>query len=170
MKRFALLVSSILVAVLVVPSYAARPTPEPGAPVCAIQGINRADGVVNTVVRGTKYNLVSLSGPGKFVAARLVLWGAGVPYQVDQTTVEVVIDGRTVVQDTVADLSSQDFYHFNPFGIDLGAQKGAEGPDAVGRTVRIGFPLPVAFDTSLVLSATAEGTTSKITATVIYGE
>jgi hypothetical protein len=158
MKRFALLVSLILVAVVIVPSYAAKPTPEPG-PVCAIQGINRADGTASSPTVNTTYQLVTLTGPGTFVSAKV--YAPADNYDNNKALqVQLVIDGKAIVNDNwdnLRDVNSMG----TPFGIYGNYY-----------ALIIGFQQPVIFNSSLLLSVTTGQllVPYSITADVIYGQ
>ena len=114
MKRSILLAILLVSAIFVVLAYAAKPTPPP--PVTpAIQGIARQDAEVNNPTVGTPYDLISLTGPGTFIGARVlgIHSSSG-----SQFTLQLEIDGNLIVDEFVSGLQ-QAYTTMNPMGIML---------------------------------------------------
>jgi len=63
-----------------------------------IKGIARQDGVVNTPTVGTPYDLISLTGSGTFIAARVLGIGGAAP---SRFTLKLEIDGNLIVDEFV---------------------------------------------------------------------
>ena len=164
MKRTILLSALLVFGLSIMLAYAAKP--EPQAPtIPAIQGATRAHGAVDNPVIGAENVLVSLTGPGVFVSARLLAWGSPTPDDTEGTTVRLLIDGEVVVQELFFDLREDGLYTVgnNPFGITF-----LNGSRSY--SLLIGFPQPLYFASSLVLSATVTTPADKLVGTVIYGE
>lgn len=137
------------------------------SPCCtSIKGAASEEGLVaydqgtGDVAQAT-YDLVTLSGPGTFVAARLTKQGGATGL----TAVSLSIDGKTVVQRNIVALKNLGMTQNNPFGVVVFTSP--VGIDAV----TIGFSQPIAFEQSLVLSAiVGETGVIQIIGTIIYGE
>ena len=124
----------------------------------AIKGIARAKNVVNSPTCSTKYELVNLSGPGTFISA--VVWMDTINGDdFSKATMELLIDGKTIIQETGFELESS-----------LGGMS-TFGVVASSKSLKIGFPKLVS-ESSVVLSVTTDvcWAIAKITGTVIYGE
>jgi hypothetical protein len=128
-----------------------------------INGIARQDGAATNPTADLEVDLITLSGPGTFVSARFIVSG-GTESDRRNTLLVLEIDGNAIVQDTFTDLNAKGSNKFNFFGIV------ADMPSGIAVTV--GFPLPVSFQSSLVLSATppTASSVSALEAAVIYGE
>ena len=136
----------------------------PSASSAIIERIAREDGQVSSPAIDTKNDLVTLTGPGTFIAARLAIGGSSDTRK--STIGELVIDGRIIFQESFREIELQGLREFNYFGV-----VGNDGGTVGSSTISIGFPQPVKFESSLVLSATAKTTgVTLISATVIYGE
>jgi hypothetical protein len=128
----------------------------------AAQVINapeRTQGLIVSPALGAQ-KLVSLAGPGRFVAAEVVKQGG----DSDLTFVILDIDGRNVVNISIAALENSGLTQNNPFGLVL-------LQSAVGlKTVTIGFANPLAFREELVLSVDVrEAGVVQILGNVIHG-
>lgn len=125
-----------------------------------IKGARQSEGLITSPASGTVHNLVSITGSGSFVAARMTKQGG----TTDITTVELIIDGQTVVGRTFAALNNWGLTQNNPFGVVL---LHGGGVDAV----TIGFQQPVKFESSLVLRTNVgESGIVQMIGTVIYGQ
>ena len=105
-------------------------------------------------VASSQHDLVTLTGPGCFISALLNVRG-GVADR--ETSVALLIDGKTVVGTTFAEARL--------LGLELGASSG-HAPNfygvkmlnpLLGVTVTVGFPVPILFNDSLVLRAQLAG-------------
>jgi len=103
--------------------------------------------------------LVSLEGPGVFVAAEVSKQGGASGL----TFVVLDIDGRNVVNLSYAAARNLGLTQQNPFGISLLGSAGLE-------TFTIGWPTPLRFERSLKLSVTVnEAAVVQILGNVIHG-
>lgn len=108
------------------------------------------------------HTLVSLKGPGKFVAAEVIKQGGNGS---DMTFVALEIDGQTVVNASIAALGNWGLTQSNPYGTVL------LKPSANMRTVTIGYPVPLAYKTSLKLWVkVSEPGVAQIIGRVIHGQ
>ncbi|HKJ00733.1 MAG TPA: hypothetical protein VKB51_19860 [bacterium] len=124
----------------------------------AIKQPTHAEGLVAPPVPGENV-LVSLTGPGKFLSARLSKQGG----DSGLTEVKLTIDGHTVVARNIVALQNLGLTANNPYGIVV---SGGSGID----TVTIGFQEPLAFESSLTLSANVQELgVVQITGVVVYG-
>ena len=160
MKRSILLAILLVSAIFVVLAYAAKPTPPP--PVTpAIQGIARQDAEVNNPTVGTPYDLISLTGPGTFIGARVlgIHSSSG-----SQFTLQLEIDGNLIVDEFVSGLQ-QAYTTMNPMGIMryCATSGGMQG-------FCIGFIQPVAYGSNLTLSVTTAAPIDKVSGTVLYAD
>lgn len=135
---------------------------------CAnIKGAAQMNGIVvgeGSYVASGEHELVYLTGPGTFVAARIVRQEDDPA--VGLTEVALIIDGRPVVQRNIEALKNWGMTQNNPFGVMLMSDP-LEGID----TVTIGFSQPIYFEESLVLKANvADDDVVQILGTVIYGQ
>ena len=119
-----------------------------------------AEGLVSPPAMGDNV-LVSISGSGKFLSARLSKQGGASGL----TEVVLRIDGEEVVRRNIVALKNLGLTADNPYGIVV--LTSAAGID----TVTIGFQEPLNFQSSLTLSANVGETgVVQITAAVVYGE
>ena len=119
----------------------------------------RTTGGVNGPVPTGDHELVSLEGPGLFLAAEVIKQG-GIS---DITFVILDIDGRNVVNLSYAAAANWGLTQQNPYGLVL-LKAGAE------KNFTIGFPYPLCFQKSLHLSVTINETgIAQIVANVIHG-
>jgi hypothetical protein len=126
----------------------------------SVSGAQQTEGLLLNPASGTTHDLVSLSGSGSFVAARMTKQGGNT----DITTVELIVDGETVVGRTYAALDNWGMTQSNPFGVVL---LHGNGVDAV----TIGFPQPIKYNYSLVLRTKVnESGVDQMIGTVIHGE
>ena len=114
---------------------------QPLAKATSIKSPERTQGLVINPVNFSTHTLVNLSGKGCFVAARVSKQGG----PTDLTFVRLSIDGKNVVDISVAALANLGTTASNPFGIVL------QNSGATVETVTIGFPQALVFKTSLVL-------------------
>ena len=160
MRRSIVLAILLIFAVFVVLAYAAKPTPPP-PDTPAIQGIARQDAEVNTPTVGTRYDLISLTGPGTFIGGRVLGIGGSGP---SQFTLQLEIDGNLIVDEFVSGLA-QAYTAMNPMGI---MRYCATSAGMLGFC--IGFIQPVAYGSNLTLSVTTAGAIDKVSGTVLYAE
>jgi len=105
------------------------------------------------------HGLVSLAGPGVFLAAEVSKQGG----TNDITFVILDIDGRNVTNISFAALANQGLTQHNPYGL-------AVFHSTLLKTVTIGFPAPLLYNQSLKLSVTVnEPNVAQIVANVIHG-
>jgi hypothetical protein len=120
----------------------------------------RSQGLVAPGTQAT-HNLVTLQGPGKFVAAEISKQGG----TNDLTFVSLDIDGKKVVNSSIAALNNWALTQHNPYGIVL--LKSSYGIE----TVTIGYPSTLTFNKSLSLSVTVkEPNVVQIISNVIHGK
>lgn len=120
----------------------------------------RTQGLVAPATQAT-HNLVTLRGPGKFVAAEISKQGG----TNNMTFVSLDIDGKNVVNASIAALNNWALTQQNPYGIVL--LKSSSGIE----TVTIGYPSTLTFKTSLKLSVTVqEPNVVQIIGNVIHGK
>jgi hypothetical protein len=106
------------------------------------------------------HDLVVLKGPGKFVSAHLTKAGG----TNDITFVILEIDGKTVMNGSIAGLRNRALTQSNPSGVVL-------LQSTTLKTVTIGFPFPLAYQSELRLSVDiAESGVLQIIGTVLHGE
>lgn len=129
---------------------------------CAtIKGANDAEGLITSPVEGSTHDLVTIAGPGTFVAARMTKQGGASGL----TAVSLEIDGNVIVQRNIAALKNWGLTQNNPFGVVVNTS--AIGID----TVTIGFQQPITFENSLVLrTIVGEPGVVQMIGTVIYGK
>jgi hypothetical protein len=105
------------------------------------------------------YALVTLKGPGVFIAAEISKQGG----TNDLTFVVLDIDGRNVANLSYAGALNQGLTQQNPYGLVL-------LHSASIKTVTLGFPTPLVYKRSLNLSVTVnEPGVVQIVANVIHG-
>ena len=125
-----------------------------------INGAQQAEGLIVDPLNGSVHDLVSITGSGTFVAARMTKQGG----TNDITTVQLIIDGKTIVGRTYAALNNWGMTQNNPFGVVL---LHGNGVDAV----TIGFPQPITYNNSLILRTTiGEYGIVQMIGTVVYGQ
>jgi hypothetical protein len=120
----------------------------------------RTQGIKAPVPR-KKYKLVTLKGPGKFLSAEVCKQGG----TNDLTFVILDIDGRNVVNLSIAAVKNQGLTRYNPYGLVL-------LESAVGlKTLTMGFPYPLQFNTDLTLEVDVrEDNVEQILANVVHGK
>jgi len=120
----------------------------------------RTQGLIAPATQAT-HDLVTLQGPGKFVAAEVTKQGG----TNDLTFVILDIDGKNVVNASIAALNNWALTQQNPYGIVL--LKSSSGIE----TVTIGYPSTLSFAKSLKLSVTVkEPNVVQIVGNVIHGK
>lgn len=125
-----------------------------------VKGVASAEGLITVFENGPTYDLVDLSGPGTFVAARMVKQGG----DSGLTAISLEIDGKVVVQRNVAALKNWGMTQNNPFGVVVFTSGDID-------TVTVGFSQPMTFENNLVLRAiVGESGVVQIIGTVIYGQ
>jgi len=145
----------------------AKPSPKPRPPALArpagtcTGGVcepQRTQGLVSSPGVGD-HVLVALRGPGVFVGALVNKQGGNN----DLTFIILDLDGRNVVNLSIAAIANLGLNQQNPFGLVL-VQSGS------GDTVTIGFPTPLLYARDLKLSVTVrEVGVVQILANVIHG-
>lgn len=126
----------------------------------SIHGAQQSEGLIVDPANGSVHDLVSITGSGSFVAARMTKQG-GTNHI---TSVQLIIDGKTIVGRTYAALDNWGMTQNNPYGVVL---LHGNGVDAV----TIGFQQPIKFNNSLVLRTTVgEPGIVQMIGTVIYGQ
>lgn len=116
----------------------------PSALIGAVENPTRNQGLVTNPANNTTKELVKLKGPGLFISAELVKQGGNS----DLTFVILEIDGKNVVNVSIAALFNQGLTSHNSYGIAVFRSAAAL------ETVTIGFPVPLTFRKSLSLKAT----------------
>lgn len=125
-----------------------------------IEDADSTESLVTNPSDGSEHNLVSLTGPGTFVAARMTKQGGASGL----TAVSLEMDGKIVVQRNIAALKNWGMTQNNPFGVVV-----VTGPGGID-AVTIGFPQPIAFESNLTLKAiVGEAGVVQIIGTVIHG-
>ena len=137
-----------------------KPVPAPAAPcACAPAVCNpeRTQGLRAPAAQGN-YALVTLTGPGVFVAAEVSKQGGAN----DLTFVNLDIDGRNVTSLSFAAAANQGLTQDNPYGVVL--------VQSAVKTFTIGFPTPLLFRRSLQLSVQVnEPNVVQVVGNVIHG-
>jgi hypothetical protein len=140
-----------------------RPTkpPVPATKVVCAAGVcdpERTQGLQAQVAQGT-HELVTLKGPGVFVAAEVSKQGGSN----DITFVILDIDGRSVTNLSYAAAANLGLTQHNPYGLVLLQGSGI-------KTMTIGFPTPLLYKRSLRLAVTVnEAGVQQIVANVVHG-
>ncbi len=125
----------------------------------AVRSPERTQGLVTQVPLGT-HELVSLTGKGKFVSAQITKQG-GIS---DLTFVSLDIDGRNVVNISIAALQNFGLTEANPYGLVL-----LEAPEDL-KTLTIGYFEPLIFKKQLTLSVNVQQNgVAQIVANVVHG-
>lgn len=120
----------------------------------------RTQGLAAPAVQGA-HTLVDLKGPGKFVSAQITKQGGAN----DMTFVSLDIDGKNVVNASIAALRNWALTQSNPYGIVV--LQSAAGL----KTVTIGYPSTLTFARSLKLSVTVqEANVAQIIGNVVHGK
>jgi hypothetical protein len=118
----------------------------------------RTQGLKAPAPQGT-HALVKLEGPGVFLGAAISKQGG----TTDLTFVILDIDGRNVTNLSYAAARNQGLTQHNPYGVVL-------LQSALVKTLTVGFPTPLRFDRSLLLSVKVnEPNVVQILANVIHG-
>jgi hypothetical protein len=129
------------------------------APAQVVRDPERTQGLVAPAPVGV-HDLVILKGPGEFVSAQVTKQGR----TNDLTFVILDIDGRNVVNISIAALANVGLTQSNPYGLVLLQATGDP------KTLTIGFPVPLEFRTELKLSVNVqEAGVVQILANVIHG-
>lgn len=109
-----------------------------------------------------EHTLVTLAGPGKFVAAEIIKQGGNGS---DMTFVGLEIDGNSVVNASIAALNNWGLAQHNTYGTQL------LKPMAGMRTVTIGYPVPLIYTKSLRLWVkVSEAGVTQVIGRVIHGQ
>ena len=125
----------------------------------AISQPERTQGLIAPAPQG-EHELVTLQGPGLFVSAQLTKQGG----TNDLTFVILDIDGRNVVNFSIAAANNVGLTQNNPYGLVLVKSKGDI------KTLTIGFNSPLRFARELKLRVQVnEPTVVQIVANVIHG-
>lgn len=120
----------------------------------------RTQGLKAPAPKGT-YELVTLKGPGKFLSAEISKQGGAN----DLTFIILDIDGKNVVNLSVAAAKNWGLTQYNTYGLVL-----VESKRKI-KTLTIGFPYPLQFNTKLTLKADVqESGIAQILANVIHGK
>lgn len=136
------------------------PVPVTVTETLSLKGLQRTNPGVMNPAEDTVHDLVSLTGPGTFVSAWFRQTGGD-----GSVFVRLIIDGNTLTNYTALGLTNAGLTQNNPLGI------AAFSGTPSSHNVTIGFPLPIAFEESLVLQAEVqEENVSNINVIVIYGE
>ncbi len=118
----------------------------------------RTQGLIAPVAKG-EHTLVTLDGPGLFVAAQITKQGSSSGL----TFVDLSLDGRNITNLSFAAARTWALTQANPLGIVLLSTTTAQ-------TLTIGFAMPLHFDTSLTLKVNiTEDGVSQILGNVIHG-
>lgn len=139
---------------------AATATVSSSSPVCAagVCAPQRTQGLRAPATQGT-HSLVSIKGPGVFVAAAITKQGGATGL----TFVSLDLDGRNVANLSYAAAQNWGLTESNPYGIVL------LGAGDV-RTLSIGWPTPLRFERELSLSVTInEGSVVQVLGNVVHG-
>jgi hypothetical protein len=125
--------------------------------VCAPE---RTQGLKAPAPKG-EYELVTLKGPGTFVSAEISKQGG----TNDITFIIIDIDGKNVVNLSVAAAKNWGLTQDNPYGLALMES------DAGIKTLTVGYPFPLNFSQELKIKVTVnEDNVKQIIANVIHGK
>jgi hypothetical protein len=120
----------------------------------------RTQGLKAPVPKG-EYELVTLKGPGTFISAEISKQGG----TNDLTFIILDIDGKNVVDLSVAALKNLGLTQDNPYGLVL-----LESEAGI-KTLTIGYPFPLNFSQELKLKVTVnENNVQQIVANVVHGK
>lgn len=114
----------------------------------AVENPVREQGLVTNPANNSTKELVKLTGPGLFISAEITKQGGNS----DLTFVILDIDGKNVVNISIAALFNQGLTSHNSYGISVFRSVAALD------TVTIGFPYPLTFKKSLSLKVTVKET------------
>jgi hypothetical protein len=142
-------------------STGAAPPAKPVSLQCfPLQASQLSEGLVSDPAVGSEHGLVSLEGPGCFLSARVVKQGG----DSDITFVKLALDGRTVVNRSVAALRNWGTTEDNSYGVMVFTNGSTN-------TVTIGFGHPLLYERSLELGISVdENGISQVIGTVIHGQ
>ncbi len=120
----------------------------------------RTQGLKAPAPKGT-YDLVTIKGPGTFVCAEISKQGG----TNDLTFISLDIDGKNVVNLSVAAAKNWGLTENNPYGLALLTS-------SVGiKTLTIGYPFPLNFSRELKIKVTvSEDNVKQIIANVVHGK
>jgi hypothetical protein len=119
----------------------------------------RTQGLKAPAPRGS-YKLISLTGTGVFVGGHISKQGG----DTDLTFVILDIDGQNVINLSYAAMRNLGFTADNPYGLVL-------LPSTKVDNLAFGFPTPLRYEQSLLLSATVnEDGVVQILANIVHGE
>ncbi|WP_089942752.1 hypothetical protein [Candidatus Entotheonella palauensis] len=120
----------------------------------------RTEGLQAPAPQG-QYQPVTLQGPGTFISAEIVKQGGNN----DLSFIILDIDGRNVVNLSVAEAKNTKLTQDNPYGLALISSTGNI------KTFTIGFSTPLSYESSLTLSVDVqEDGVDQILANVIHGK
>ncbi len=126
----------------------------------SVSAPERTQGLVAPAAQGP-HTLVELKGSGKFISAQITKQGGAS----DLTFVSLDIDGKNVVNASIAALRNWALTQSNPYGIVV--LQSAAGL----KTVTIGYPSTLKFEKSLKLSVTVqEPNVAQIIGNVVHGK
>ena len=114
----------------------------------AVENPVRTQGLVTNPANNTTKELVKLKGPGLFISAEVTKQGGNS----DLTFIILDIDGRNVVNISVAALFNQGLMSHNSYGVEVFRSAAAL------ETVTIGFPVPLTYRKQLSLKVTVNET------------
>jgi hypothetical protein len=165
MKKIGLAVVLLLIALISIMTITSRAVAlekiKVGASTC-LNGIcvpERTQGLRAPAPKG-EYELVTLKGPGTFVSAEISKQGG----TNDLTFIILDIDGKNVVNLSVAAAKNWGLTQNNPYGLVL-----LESEAGI-KTLTIGYPFPLNFSQELKLKVTvSEDNVKQIIANVIHG-
>jgi hypothetical protein len=120
----------------------------------------RTEGLKAPAPKG-EYELVTIKGPGTFISAEISKQGG----TNDITFISLDIDGKNVVNLSVAAAANWGLTQDNPYGLVL--LKSAAGI----KTLTIGYPFPLNFSQELKIKVTVnEDNVAQIIANVVHGK
>jgi len=114
----------------------------------AVENPIRNQGLTSSPASNSTKELVKLEGPGLFLSAEITKQGGNS----DLTFVIVDIDGKNLVNISMAALFNQGLTSANSYGISIFRSAAAL------ETVTIGFPYPLTFKKSFLLKVTVKET------------
>ena len=120
----------------------------PSSLIGSVENPVRNQGLVTSPANNSTKELVKLTGPGLFISAELTKQGGNT----DLTFVILDIDGKNVVNISIAALFNQGLTSHNSYGISVFRSVAALD------TVTIGFPFPLTFNKILSLKVTVKET------------
>jgi len=137
--------------------------PDKPVPQCAtVENAHLAEGLIAAPPTDTDHVLVELDGPGCFLSARVIKQGG----DSNLTFVTLEVDGQPVMSRSVAALLNWGLVTNSPAGIAV-----LPGTPSI-HTVTVGFPVPLTFQESLVLSVSvgADPGIAQIIGNVVVGD